>query len=152
MDSKKFLYLFTKLMVDLMFYGGIVLCLVIPYLIYRYTSVSPMLSVVPLQTGAVLVLSGIAAIFILWEIKHIFRTLINKDESPFIMANVISLKRMAIASFIITVIYIYKCFFWFTLATAIIIIIFAIAGLFCLVLANVFEQAVRYKEENDLTV
>ena len=40
----------------------------------------------------------------------------------------------------------------FTPATAVIIIVFSIAGLFCFVLCLVFEQAIRYKQENDLTI
>ena len=36
--------------------------------------------------------------------------------------------------------------------TVIIIIVFSIAGLFSLVLCQVFEKAIRYKEENDLTI
>ena len=39
-----------------------------------------------------------------------------------------------------------------TIAMAVVILVFLIAGMFSKVLALVFEQAVRYKEENDLTV
>ncbi len=39
-----------------------------------------------------------------------------------------------------------------TPATAVIIIVFAIAGLFSIVLCQVFEKAVQYKLENDLTI
>ena len=34
----------------------------------------------------------------------------------------------------------------------VVILVFVIAGLFSRVLAMVFEQAVTYKEENDLTI
>ena len=34
----------------------------------------------------------------------------------------------------------------------VIILVFIIAGMFSKVLAMVFEEAVRYKEENDLTI
>lgn len=39
-----------------------------------------------------------------------------------------------------------------TIAMGVVILVFVIAGLFSKVLSFVFEQAVLYKEENDLTV
>ena len=39
-----------------------------------------------------------------------------------------------------------------TPATLVIILVFIIAGLFSKVLSNVFDQAVTYKLENDLTI
>ena len=39
-----------------------------------------------------------------------------------------------------------------TLAMCVVILVFVIAGLFSRVLAMVFDQAVTYKEENDLTI
>lgn len=152
MEKRRALHYFTKLLVDFMFYCGIIVCALIPVLIYKFASVSPMLSEVPGKTIAVLMVSGVMAIYILWEIRHIFKTLVSRDTNPFILANVKSLRKMAVASLIIAITYIAKCLFWFTMATAIIIIIFAIASLFCLVLADVFEQAIVYKEESDLTV
>jgi hypothetical protein len=41
---------------------------------------------------------------------------------------------------------------YLTVAMGVVILVFTIAGLFSKVLAFVFEQAVEYKEENDLTV
>ena len=41
---------------------------------------------------------------------------------------------------------------YLTIAMGVVIFVFVIAGLFSKVLAYVFEEAVRYKEENDLTV
>ena len=48
--------------------------------------------------------------------------------------------------------FIFKLFFVPTPATGIIILVFFIAALFSQVLADVFEKAVNYKEENDLTI
>ena len=52
----------------------------------------------------------------------------------------------------ISIIYIVKLTFMFTIATSIIVIVFALIGLFCLTLKDLFKQAVSYKEENDWTV
>ena len=38
------------------------------------------------------------------------------------------------------------------LAMLVVILVFVIAGLFSKVLACVFDEAVRYKQENDLTI
>ena len=39
-----------------------------------------------------------------------------------------------------------------TAAMMVIVLVFVIAGLFSKVLAMVFDEAIRYKEENDLTI
>lgn len=144
--------MFTKVLIDILFYGGILICALVPVLTLHFRSVSPMLAAAPGKTIAVLMVSGILSVYILWELRRIFRTIVNQESNPFIVANVISLRRIAASSAAISVIYVLKCLYWFTMATAIIIIIFALAALFCLVLADVFEQAVVYKQENDLTV
>lgn len=146
------LHCFTKSLIDVLFYGGILICLLVPVLVVKYRDFNPMLNVAPGKTITVLLSSGILAVYILWELRHVFRTIVNREANPFVTANVTSLRRIAAASAAISIIYILKCLYWFTMATAIIIIIFVLATLFCLVLADVFEQAVLYKQENDLTV
>jgi uncharacterized protein YxeA len=97
-----------------------------------------------------LVVSGIASVYIMYNLKSMFTTLLGGN--PFVESNVSCFRKMAVASFIIALIYIAKCFYWFTLATVVIVIAFAIAGLFCLTLKDIFKQAVYYKEEHDYTV
>lgn len=45
-----------------------------------------------------------------------------------------------------------RLFYTVTPSTVVIIIIFFIAGLFSFVLSKVFQQVVKYKQENDLTI
>jgi len=97
-----------------------------------------------------LLLLGLCALYILWQLKAMFRTLVGGD--PFVAANVSSLRKCALASFIIAGIFFVKEILWFNLLTATYIIIFALLGLFCLTLKDLFKQAVAYKEENDWTV
>ena len=59
---------------------------------------------------------------------------------------------MGKAAFIIAAAFIVKVFAVPTPATFVIILTFFIAGLFSHVLSLVFAEAVRYKEENDLTI
>jgi len=94
--------------------------------------------------------SGVFALSLVHEIRKIFKNL-NK-RNPFIMDNVKSLKRMAFASFIIAGAYGVKIIFYPSILTIIMAMVFVILGLFLIILAEVFHQAVIVKEENDLTI
>lgn len=95
-------------------------------------------------------ISGIMSFFILNNLRKIFNTLENLD--PFVYSNVKSLRRISYLCFLIGIIYIAKIFILNSFMTIIIIFIFIICGFFALILSDVFNQAVIYKEENDLTI
>jgi hypothetical protein len=95
-------------------------------------------------------IAGVFALVILWELRQMFRTVILED--PFVKGNVISLKRMGICAFIISASMAARLFFVITPAAMVLVAVFLIAGLFSLVLSYVFDQAVTYKQENDLTI
>ena len=59
---------------------------------------------------------------------------------------------MSTYSFFIAVITACRLFIYITPAVFVIILVFVIAGLFSKVLAQVFDKAVAYKQENDLTI
>lgn len=59
---------------------------------------------------------------------------------------------MSIYSFFIAVITACRLFLYLTPAVFVVILVFVIAGLFSKVLAGVFDKAITYKEENDLTI
>ena len=59
---------------------------------------------------------------------------------------------MAVLSLCIVVMFVIKICVIPTPATGVIVLVFFIASLFCEVLAHVFAEAVKYKEENDLTI
>jgi hypothetical protein len=99
---------------------------------------------------AILYITGIMAILILDTLRKLFATM--EEANPFIRKNVTSLRRMAVYSFIVGLAYIAKIFFLNSFMTMIAVFIFFIAGIFCIVLADLFNQAIIYKEENDLTI
>lgn len=136
----------TAILVNIMFYGGIIACILTPLgtRLYGYFGKEYIV-----QTGSIL-LSGFASVYIMYQLRRIFKTLTNDD--PFVMDNALALKKIAVASFIISAIYLVKAFLLFTPATFVIIVIFITAGLFCLTLMNVFTAAVKFKEENSLTI
>jgi hypothetical protein len=98
----------------------------------------------------ILFISAITAVFILYKIRQMFRTLLGGN--PFTEQNVSCFRQIAVACAIIAVVYIVKCIILFTISSFIIIVVFVIGSLFCLTLKDVFKQAVFYKEEHDWTV
>jgi len=59
---------------------------------------------------------------------------------------------MGICSFVISICMIFRLVFIITPAELLLVGVFLIAGLFSIVLSLVFDRAVSYKEENDLTI
>ncbi|WP_010245292.1 DUF2975 domain-containing protein [Acetivibrio cellulolyticus] len=95
-------------------------------------------------------ITGLFALSLVYEIRKIFKNI--NQRNPFTKDNVKSLKRMAYASFIISGSYVVKIVFFPSILTIIMSMVFVIAGLFSIILAEVFHQAVIVKEENDLTI
>jgi len=150
MYQNSFVHHFTKVLVDIMFYGGILCCLAIPFATPVLARMIGYSQDVVLPYIIILLLSGLCALFILWQLKAMFKTLLGGN--PFVAANVTSLRKCSVASLLIALIYLVKILFWFTIASSIIVIIFSLLGLFCLTLKDIFKQAVAYKEESDWTV
>ncbi len=95
-------------------------------------------------------MSGGLALVVLYELKKIFTTV--SDNTPFVMGNVKSLKRIGLSSLLIGIVFVTKAVFFLTFLTMVVIFVFFLASLFCFVLADVFEEAVTFKQENDLTI
>ena len=150
MYKNSWVHYLTKIMVDVSFFGGIAICLALPYLVnilnYYYGYHPLMLWRIDL----ILTPSGICALYILWQLKRFFKTLIGGN--PFVLENVSCLRKMSVSCFIIACVFLLRAVYYFTLEICVIIIIFVVAGLICLTLKDVFKQAIAFKEENDLTV
>lgn len=144
------LTLFTKYLLDFMFYMGIVVIVTLPLSIKFYGSYNTYFAENYYSLCVIFFLSGIFAVLIVKELRKMFRSVLNDD--CFIRENVVSLDRMSIYSFFIAVITACRLFIYLTPAVFIIILVFVIAGLFSKVLAHVFDKAVTYKLENDLTI
>jgi hypothetical protein len=143
---------YVKILLDLIFVGGLLVFLTLPkslgwylHYVHAYTS-----TYVYRLLLVLLYITGLLALLIIYEIRKIFKTLQRKN--PFMMDTVNSLKHMSIYSFLISFFYIGKIIIYNSFFTIIIVMIFMIAGLFAIVLAEVFRQAVEVKEENDFTI
>ena len=141
----------VKRFLDVVFIGGIGIFIALPYITKWYLEkLGDVTSEKYWFLLPFLYITGFLALLIVNELRRIFGTL-NK-RNPFTMRNVTSLRRMAIASLLISAAYIVKIFLFNSFLTIILAMVFVIAGLFCIILAEVFRQAVIVKEENDLTV
>ena len=144
------LTLFTKYLLDFMFYMGIVVIITLPLIIKLYGHYNTYFAENYYSLCVIFFLSGIFAVLILRELRKMFRSVLNDD--CFIRENIISLDHMSIYSFFIAVITACRLFLYLTPAVLVVILVFVIAGLFSKVLARVFDKAVTYKLENDLTI
>ena len=153
-QKKQSLTRWTKYLLDFMFFGGIVVTASLPF------SVKWIIKYLPhigdhfadhyQETVIIYFVLGVSAIVLIQELRKIFKTVL--DENCFVMENVASLRKMGNWSFFIAGMSVVRSIVWSTIAMAVVILVFIIAGLFSKVLALVFEEAVRYKEENDLTI
>ncbi|MGN0161323.1 MAG: DUF2975 domain-containing protein [Lachnospiraceae bacterium] len=147
---KNRLTIFTKILLDIMFFGGIVTIFLVPLLYKLVMPYEPQIAEHYIVLCVILMICGMFAVLILWELRKMFATVIAED--CFVEANVLSLKRMGNYSFGIAITTLARLFCYLNSAVFVIIIVFVIAGLFSKVLAGVFNQAVTYKLENDLTI
>lgn len=140
----------TKYILDFMFFGGIVVTITLPLSIkWLEQQIERMQG----HYGEIVIIYfvlGIAAVKIIWELRRIFKTVIEKN--CFVQENVVSLDKMSKWSFFIVLMSIVRSIVYVTIAMGVVILVFIIAGLFSKVLSFVFEEAVGYKEENDFTI
>lgn len=99
---------------------------------------------------AILYVAGIFAAVILNALRKIFSTC--KLDNPFIQDNVKNLRVISLSSCIIGITFVFKTFIINSLMTIVVIFIFIVASLFALILSEVFEKAVKYKEDSDYTI
>lgn len=133
-----------------MFYTGILVTISLPLSIHLVGRYLPWFEQHYWALLVIYFILGVAAILLIHELRKIFRTVLARN--CFVTENVNSLRRMGNVSFFIVAMSIVRCIVYLTIAMVVVILVFIIAGLFSKVLAYVFEEAVRYKEENDMTI
>lgn len=148
--NKQYLTKGTKYFLDFMFYCGILVTVSLPF---SLKWIGKYVEHVGDHYGELVIIYfvlGIAALVIVGELRRIFATVLKED--CFVAENVRSLHKMANWSFFIVLMSVVRTIVYLTIAMLVVILVFTIAGLFSKVLAYVFEEAVRYKKENDLTI
>lgn len=149
--GEKSLSVAIKYFLDIIFAGGILIILGLPFILKWY------LDWLKGSTSGhyafflpFLYLTGILALALVNELRKVFKTLNRMD--PFRMDNVRSFKIMSVCCFAIAVLYAVKIFVYNSFLTIILFMVFIIGGFFLLILAEIFRQAAIVKEENDLTI
>ena len=132
------LTLFTKYLLDLLYFAGIFVTATLPFSIKFYGKYNSYFRDNFYSLLVVLFLSGIFAVLIIHELRKMFLSVIKDD--CFIKENVNSLDKMSIYSFCIALITACRLFIYITPAVFIVILVFVIAGLFSKVLARVLTK------------
>ena len=96
-----------------------------------------------------LMVAGGLGLFIVLELIIMLRTIL---KDPFVKRNVQSLNIIGTTAFILAGLFFAKCFVYVTFLTLLFGICLVICALFAFTLSNLFNKAVEYKEENDLTI
>lgn len=148
--KKKNLAIGTKYLLDFMFYAGIAVTATLPLSIRKIGEILPYMVEHYEETVVIYFVLGIAALVLVRELRRIFKTVL--EENCFVRENVISLQKMGNWSFFIALMSVVRSIVYMTVAMGVVILVFIIAGLFSKVLACVFEEAVQYKQETDLTI
>ncbi len=148
--SRRNLTMGTKYLLDFMFFTGILVTITLPISIKFIGACFPCLVEHYEESVMIYFVLGVSAVVLLRELRRIFKTVL--DNNCFVWENVISLRKMGNWSFFIAVMSMVRSIVYVTIAMAVVMFVFVIAGLFSKVLAGVFEEAVKYKQENDLTI
>ncbi|HBT64143.1 MAG TPA: hypothetical protein DEB10_05730 [Ruminococcaceae bacterium] len=98
----------------------------------------------------VLLISGVMAILILWQARAILH-IINKGN-PFVCEMVRRLRIIGIECLILAAFYFISVFIVTKFFMVVVFVTFSVVGLILFVFAQLFEQAIAFKEENDMTI
>ena len=142
-----------RIVLYVVFVLGVILTVTMPFMIKYY--MQNLYDAYELHEGykifitIFLMIVGILGLFIVFELILMLRTI---TTNPFIKRNVKSLNIIGITAFIAAILFFAKCFLYVTILTLLGGICLVILGLFAFTLADLFKKAVKYKEENDLTI
>jgi hypothetical protein len=150
--KKETVILITKYLLDVMYFLGIVVTISLPWSVGFLIELFDLQEYESNKTEIIIIyfVLGVLAIMILGELRKMFRTVMRED--CFVKDNVVSLDRMGTYSFFIALVCLVQFILYLTLPVLVLVLVFLIAGLFSKVLSFVFDKAVEYKLENDLTI
>src|SRR5699024_7102546 len=109
MMNRKGIVVFTKVLLDVMFYSGILVTASLPFtlkLAGKYYSQDFAEHYIPML--AVFLVSGVCGLVIVYQLRKMIRTVIARD--CFVEGNTKSLKLMGKTAFVIAAVYIVKVF------------------------------------------
>lgn len=137
--QKKKLTMYTKFLLDFMFFAGIVVTVSLPFSIKVIGRQLPRLVEHYEETVIIYFVLGVSAAVLLRELRRIFKTVL--EENCFVQENVASLRKMGNWSFFIALMSAVRSVVYLTIAMGVVIFVFVIAGLFSKVLAYEIGRA-----------
>lgn len=140
----------VKLLLDVLLAIGLLFLLAFPILLNSDYNIYKHYQSIALHMYVILILTDLAILFVILELRKIYKTIIHGQ--PFTLDNSKSLFRMGIASFSLALVFFIKLFIFKTILTYVMLLVLIIAGCFSFTLAELFKEAFRVKEENDLTI
>ena len=153
MDNNKTVFpvaKFTKALLGGLLVLALLGTVTLPWTLRWAASLYPTLGTHLTAQSILLMACGVGAAAILFELRRMLCTVVGGNA--FVRSNVVSLHRMGYFALGIAILSAVRLLLVFTPATLLILGVFFLAALFSFVLAQVFDRAVRYKEENDLTI
>lgn len=142
-----------KALLYIIFIAGTMAVLTLPWMLEQYTGA--FYDAYYLEPGykifitAFMMIVGSLGLWIVGELIVMLRTI---SSGPFIERNYKALKRMGVASMLTAFLFFAKCLQYVTILTLVCGVLLLVCGLVAFTLCDLFRQAVRYKEENDLTI
>lgn len=144
----------SKMMEKILYFiliGGGVIFITLPFCLKWYLEFSDIYTTSNyIKILIILYSSGILALGIVNFTIKLLKN-VNKNK-PFSKDNVKLLKNISIFCLIIAVIYLISIPIIKSVFTIILFMIFTIMGFMCDVLSGLFDKAIEYKEENELTI
>ncbi|MFV0401967.1 MAG: DUF2975 domain-containing protein [Oscillospiraceae bacterium] len=137
----------------LLFAGGVVLLLTIPFLMDYYTRIFlDMYAADPgYQVYIIIFLLAVGSMG-LWIIGELIAMMRTIPVDPFVVRNVRAFRRIGIVAAATAGVFFVKTVQYFTILTFVCGLFLIVCSLFAFTLGIVFRQAVVYKAENDLTI
>ncbi len=139
-----------QVFLTILFIGGAIFTIAMPYVVIK---VAPWYYGPDYNFWMVMIsitLSAVLVELILFDMLRIISTV--KSNTCFEHRNVKSLKRMAVYGVLISFISLMRMIVHWTSLSLAMILVFGVAAACAYTLALVFEQAINYKKENDLTI
>lgn len=149
--GKKSISNYIKIVLQMIFVFGIMVIAFLPIIVEYYIQILR-LDLLEFYFPCLVLLyaSGIPMLVIVRQFICLFNTL--SLNTPFIKENATHLKIASICSAIIALEYAIGIYVFQSIFTLIIVGIFLIAWIGLYILSELFQQAVEFKEENDLTI
>ncbi len=149
--GKKSISNYIKILLQIIFVFGVLTIAFLPIVVKYYIQFLRLdLQNFYIPCLILLYASGIPMLVIVQQFIKLFNSL--SINMPFVQENSSHLKTASICSGIIALEYIIGIYIFKSIFTFIIVGIFLIAWIGLYILSELFKQAVKFKEENDLTI